>query len=239
MLRDTPRSYGAYTPENFDRSYVGPLSATEALVRSRNVPAVTLAAKLGQPSLFQLLKTAGVSGLVSEQHHGLGIVLGSAELTMQDLVRLYAALLNRGRLQPLRFVSGQQARERERAQLVSAQAAYLVLQMLGQAARPDEIDLPVANRAPRVAFKTGTSWGFRDAWTVGVAGRYVLAVWVGDFFLAEQSRLRWSPRCGAAVLFDRRCAGRRATSGCAFSHAAAVWTATRRVLQRQRRAAQR
>src|SRR6185295_18991818 len=103
MLKDAPMSFASYTPENFDGKFVGSLSATSALVRSRNIPALSIASKLTRPSLLEFLKTAGVSGLRSEQHYGLALVLGGAEVTMEELVRLYAALGNHGTMQPLRY----------------------------------------------------------------------------------------------------------------------------------------
>jgi len=79
-------------PENFDGEFAGPVSATDALVRSRNIPAVALAAKLTNATLFGLLRQAGVGDLMEEKHYGLGIALGAAELTMRELAALYGSL---------------------------------------------------------------------------------------------------------------------------------------------------
>src|SRR5262249_53766323 len=105
MLRDVPTAFAAYSPENFDGRFQGPLSAREALIRSRNIPALEIAAKLARPSLYDLLKTAGVSRLRDEAHYGLGIALGNAEVTMEELVALYASLGRRGHHHPLRWRS--------------------------------------------------------------------------------------------------------------------------------------
>ncbi|HEX2584728.1 MAG TPA: penicillin-binding transpeptidase domain-containing protein, partial [Steroidobacteraceae bacterium] len=178
VLKDVPTSFGAFSPENFDGRFAGPISATQALIRSRNVPAVTLSSKLGNPSLYQFLQGAGVSQMQSAQHYGLALALGGGEITMEELTTLYAMLANHGQLQPLRYrVSDKQ---NEGTPLLSDAASFMVLDMLQQNVRPDDA---AASRHGdvHIAWKTGTSWGFRDAWTVGIVGHYVLAVWVGNF----------------------------------------------------------
>ena len=178
MLKDAPTSFGPYSPENFDGRFVGPLSATEALIRSRNIPAVALSARLAQPSLYQFLRDAGISHMASEQHYGLSLALGGGEITMEETAALYAMLANGGMLHPLRH------RQADRAtlgtQMLSEQAAYITTAMLQQNPRPDDQTLRTAARV-HMAWKTGTSWGFRDAWTAGIFGHYVLVVWVGNF----------------------------------------------------------
>jgi penicillin-binding protein 1C len=179
MLRDAPTSFGPFAPENFDGRFFGPISAEEALVRSRNIPAVWVATQLKEPSLYQFLQTAGVRGMKSESFYGLALALGGGELTMEELVTLYAMLANGGVLKQLRIEPGAPASEGVR--LISAEAAFITLEMLRRNPRPDEDGtVPVRTRWP-VAWKTGTSWGFRDAWSIGVVGPYVLAIWIGDF----------------------------------------------------------
>ena len=179
IVRDAPTAFGPFAPENFDGRFFGPISAQEALVRSRNIPAVWASSQLTQPSLYQFLRSAGVSDLKSEEFYGLGLALGGAEVSMQELAQLYAMLANDGLLQPLR-VQADAARE-EGTRLISAEASFITLDMLKHNRRPDDDGaLAVRARWP-VAWKTGTSWGFRDAWTAGVAGPYVLIVWIGNF----------------------------------------------------------
>lgn len=178
ILRDAPVAFSAYSPENFDGRYAGPLSATEALVRSRNIPALLVASKLDRPTLYQFLTGAGVDLPQPETHYGLGLVLGTGEVTMEELVTLYAALAHRGLLRPLRRLATDPAPAGLR--VLSEEASWLVLDMLAQNPRPIDPRLPTTDGL-RVAWKTGTSWGFRDAWSVGLVGPYVLAVWVGDF----------------------------------------------------------
>lgn len=178
VLRDVPTAFGPYAPENFDGRFVGPVTASDALIRSRNVPAVAVAAQLHQPSFYQFLHEAGIAGMASERHYGLALALGGGEVTMQELVRLYAMLSNDGLLKPLRW-------RRDDPQvggtaLLSPEAAYITRDMLLRNPRPDLHFAGGLRRQP-AAWKTGTSWGFRDAWSVGIVGPYVLAVWLGNF----------------------------------------------------------
>jgi penicillin-binding protein 1C len=176
LLLDAPARFADYSPDNFDREYCGPTFASDALIRSRNVPAVELASRLRTPSLFDFLRQAGVAMRAGEATYGLSLALGGAEVTMRDLVRLYAALANGGMLRPLRTTRDQPTTEGRR--VLSREAAFLTLDMLARAPRPGE---SAADPARAVAWKTGTSFGFRDAWSVAVFDHYVLAVWVGNF----------------------------------------------------------
>ena len=178
VLRDVPSSFGPYTPENFDGHFLGPITATQALIRSRNIPAVWVASQLHQPSLYDFLREAGVSRLASEQHYGLALVLGGGEVTMQELADLYAMLANRGVLQPLRLRADDPQPKGTR--LLSAAASFMAMDMLRQNPRPDAAFGAERANLP-VAWKTGTSWSFHDAWTAGSFGPYVLVVWVGNF----------------------------------------------------------
>ncbi len=180
MMRDAPLRYAAFTPENFDKKFLGPLLAKEALALSRNVPAVELQARLGDSSLYELMQTAGVSPLRDKNHYGLALTLGGAEVTMLELVKLYASLANRGKLQELAFVSGAQ-KNKEAAQLFSEEAAFMTLDILRGIEAPSNSDYARQKLQYDVAWKTGTSWAFRDAWAVGVSGPWVMAVWVGNF----------------------------------------------------------
>jgi penicillin-binding protein 1C len=187
MLRDAPTSFGPFAPENFDGRFVGPISAEEALIRSRNVPAVWVSTQLKQPSLYQFLSSAGVRDMRPESFYGLALPLGGGEVTMEELAGLYAMLANDGILRPLRAEAssgtgaGSGVRRTEGVRLLSPEATFVTLDMLRRNPRPDA-DGTIAVRARwPVAWKTGTSWGFRDAWSAGVIGPYVLVVWIGDF----------------------------------------------------------
>lgn len=183
VLRDVPSAFGPFSPENFDGRFLGPVNATEALIRSRNIPAVQVAAQLAAPNLYGFLKAAGISRMASERHYGLALVLGGGEVTMQELARLYAMLAHRGVLRPLRFRAD--APQAKGVRLLSDEASFMVMDMLRHNPRPDDGVLGQGARVGRrglpVAWKTGTSWAFRDAWTAGVFGPYVLVVWSGHF----------------------------------------------------------
>ena len=174
LLEDSPRSFGGYDPENFDRIFRGPLPAEEALRSSRNIPAIMLASRL-RPGLYGFLKRAGVELPFSEEHYGLSLVLGGAEVTMRELGALYAMLANKGVWRQLKLFSDEP--QRPAVSLLSPEAAVITLRML-------EDGVHVVRSSSGIVplrFKTGTSNGFRDAWTAGVVGPYVLTVWIGNF----------------------------------------------------------
>lgn len=178
LLKDAPKRYGLYTPENFDRGFFGPVMAKDALIYSRNVPAVHLLARIGEDAFHRFLSDAGVAGMRSPEYYGLALALGGNEVTMQELVTLYGMLANGGRQRPLRDALALPVNE-ETPRLMSPEASFLVLDMLYDNPRPDA--LAFTDSASAAAWKTGTSYAYRDAWTVGVTGDYVLAVWVGNF----------------------------------------------------------
>src|SRR6266498_490014 len=178
ILSDAPQSFGDYDPENFDREFVGPIRARDALARSRNLPAVELASRLRHPTLYEFLRAAGVKLPRSEALYGLTLPLGGAEVTVEDLVRLYAALANNGELRPLRRTSRDPVASRGR-RIIMPEAAFLTLEML-DLPRP-EISRAYSDQAAPVFWKTGTSHGFRDAWSVALFNHYVLAIWIGNF----------------------------------------------------------
>jgi penicillin-binding protein 1C len=178
ILSDAPRSFGDYNPENYDREFVGPIRANDALARSRNIPAVELASELSHPTLYEFLCAAGVRLPRSDAVYGLALPLGGAEVSMQDLVRLYAALANDGELRPLRYTAHDPVPSKPR-RIVSPEAAFLTLAMLN-IPRP-ELNYVDSNQIAPVFWKTGTSHGYRDAWTIAVFDHYVLGVWVGNF----------------------------------------------------------
>ncbi|HYR21823.1 MAG TPA: penicillin-binding protein 1C [Chthoniobacterales bacterium] len=178
ILADAPRSFGDYNPENFDREFLGPIRACDALARSRNVPAVELTSHLAYPTLFQFLKRSGVHLRHPESFYGLSLPLGGAEVSMQDLVQLYAVLANNGELRSLRFTMRDPIAPAKK--ILSPEAAFLALEMLGNVPRP-EMNCADGSGSTPVYWKTGTSHGFRDAWSIAIFDHYVLGVWVGNF----------------------------------------------------------
>jgi penicillin-binding protein 1C len=185
LLKDAPASFDGYDPENFDHGFAGPIRARDALVQSRNVPAVELESRLDRArNLYTLLRDAGIRRLQPESHYGLTIALGSAEVSPEEVGILYAMLANRGVLRPLRRTVDEPVEGG--VKLISPEASWLTLDMLKDAVRPDAVNTPrLITEARPVAWKTGTSFAFRDAWTAAVFDHYVLVVWVGNFDGAE------------------------------------------------------
>lgn len=175
ILPDSPRSFGGYDPDNFDRGFRGPIAAGEALRASRNLPAIYLSEKLAHPDLYTFLKLADINFPQGRDHYGLALALGGAEITMRKLAGLYAMLANQGLWYPLRIAKGVPLPSPSR--LLSPEAAWLVLHMLR---RPEATVMSGGNEIPWF-YKTGTSNGMRDAWTAGIIGDYVLIVWLGNF----------------------------------------------------------
>ena len=152
----------------------GPLPAHEALRASRNLPAILLASQL-RPGFYGFLLRAGVDLPFSADHYGLSLVLGGAEVSMRELGGLYAMLANKGVWRHPRLYEGEAAGSA--VPLLSPEAAVVTLRML-----EDDAHFVRSKEGPvPLRFKTGTSNGFRDAWTAGVVGPYVLVVWVGNF----------------------------------------------------------
>ena len=175
LLEDSPRSFSGYDPENFDRVFRGPLPAEEALRSSRNIPAILLASKL-RPGLFSFLQRAGVEFAFSEEHYGLSLVLGGAEVTMRELGGLYAMLANRGVWRQSRLFEGEKAHPA--VALLSPEAAVVTLRMLGRRGafrahflRPGAAALQ--NGHVQTAFATRG----RRAWSAPT----LLVVWAGNF----------------------------------------------------------
>ncbi len=196
LLFDAPARFGNYLPENIDGSYDGPIPARLALARSRNLPAVTLAARLGSDALYRFLTAAEVRGLKANNPYGLSAVLGTVDVTMQDLGKLYAALVNNGRVKPLR--TSLDDPKTEGFQMLSPEASFITLDML--TASEAAIHLPAAPSV-NLPYKTGTSTGYHDAWCCGVIGRYVLVVWIGNF--NGRANPSFTGRTAAVPLFLR------------------------------------
>jgi penicillin-binding protein 1C len=184
-IRDASAAYADYRPQDFDRQFHGEVTVSQALESSLNVPAVTMLASIGPSAFEQRLRAAGAvlvrpkAALVSPS---LALALGGEGVTLRDIAMLYAALGDGGIAKPLAWTQDE-AKGRPRqpgARLVRAEAAAEVLAILRQGDAPTGHAL--AQRRPdatRVAFKTGTSYGYRDALAAGVAGDYVIAVWTG------------------------------------------------------------
>ena len=199
MLKDLPKKYAGFAPENFGRGFVGPISAQDALIKSRNVPAVDLQYQLSQLNeqanhnlhhqaltFYDFLKRAGVSQLKSPSFYGLALALGGGEVSMLELVELYAIIANLGEYKnAISHYSQPASKPSSNQQLLSPEAAFLLFDMLSKNPAPNAtstmFSTPEPRKSEKVAWKTGTSWAFRDAWAIGISGDYILAVWIGNF----------------------------------------------------------
>lgn len=202
MVKDVPTFYKGFSPSNADKSYDGLVTAEEALVRSLNVPAVRLLRRYGVFNFHRFLRDAGVSTLVrSADDYGLPLILGGAEVTLWDMARLYRCLGRGGRIESLRHLHGQKEL-RLPAPLISAGAAHLVLEALRDVRRPgvEYYWRQYEDQWP-LAWKTGTSYGRRDAWAIGVSLEWTIAVWVGNF-TGEGNPDMSGARTAGPLLFD-------------------------------------
>ena len=171
MIDDTPMTFGTYAPQNFDRLYLGTIRMREALQLSRNIPVVQLTEALGPARLISAMEKAGMKPMFPGNQPGLAIALGGVGVTLSDMVQLYAAIARGGVTRPLSWRLDAEVPEGQR--LVSAVAAWQVGDILAGLAPP-----PGAP-SNRLAYKTGTSYGSRDAWAIGFDGRHVIGVWMG------------------------------------------------------------
>ena len=205
LLFDVPVSYAGYEPVNYDGKYNGYVTARQALARSLNVPAVNLNARLKNITLPTFLKQAGISTLAPDRKYGLSMVLGGCEVNLLELTTLYAGLANMGKFEPYQIeVSGQQSAvssqqtenllaesRRLKAKgysqrLLRAETSFVITERLTTSQRPANAvkSLEVFESTmnlPKIAWKTGTSYGHRDAWCIGYSPALTIGVWLGNF----------------------------------------------------------
>ena len=174
LIDDRPIRFGSYAPENFDMTFQGTVPVRKALQLSLNVPAIALLDRVGSSRLSSRLKQAGAHlVLPKDEAPGLAMGLGGVGVTLQDLVQLYSGLARLGNTRPLREIVRATDDARDNLRLMDPVAAWQVGNVL--------IGTPPPENAAhnRIAFKTGTSYGYRDAWSVGFDGRLTIGVWVG------------------------------------------------------------
>jgi penicillin-binding protein 1C len=174
LIDDRPIRFGSYAPENFDMTFQGTVPVRKALQMSLNVPAVALLERVGASRLSSRLKQAGADlVLPKDEAPGLAMGLGGVGITLQDLVQLYCGLARLGNTRPLREIASLRDDGRDPRRLLDQVAAWQIGNVLLGTPPPEN---GVHNR---IAFKTGTSYGYRDAWSIGCDGRITIGVWVG------------------------------------------------------------
>ena len=177
LLQDVPRRYGDYRPGNFSMGFTGAVPASTALSSSLNLPAVQLLEAYGPKRFAAEMRIGGVPlALPALAEPNLALILGGAGSRLEDLVSGYSAFARDGRSATLRLQPDDTLRERP---LLSPGAAWIVRRILSGQARPDRDPRAELVQRPVLAWKTGTSYGFRDAWAIGVGPRYLIGVWIG------------------------------------------------------------
>ena len=175
LLQDVPRRTGDYRPGNFDSGFHGPISMSEALLRSLNLPAVQVLEAYGPKKFAGMLRNAGLPLILpAGAQPNLALILGGAGARMQDIVAAYSAFARHGKAGRLRLQPGDPLAERP---LMSPGAAWIIRRILANEAQPlPDSALP---QVVPLAVKTGTSYGYRDAWAIGINARYVIGIWTG------------------------------------------------------------
>ena len=204
LLPDVPVNINGFTPQNFSMQFEGAVPASEALARSLNIPAVTMLQRYGVPKFHSFLQQIGLKTINrSSSHYGLSLILGGAEATLWDVTNAYA-MMGRSLLQlPQRSCSLllPTSRITESTDPFQPGAVWQTFDALKEVDRPEEIDWKSIPSMQTIAWKTGTSYGFRDAWAVGVTPRYAVGVWVGNATGEGKPGLVGAQTAGP-VLFD-------------------------------------
>lgn len=200
-LNDVPTYFGAFSPENAGKNYDGLVTAHEALVRSLNVPAVRLLYTYGLIEFYESLKAAGISTLFRRSdEYGLTLIIGGAEANLFDLVELYRGLGDGGQFSNLYWNKTDEFNNK--TQIISPGACYLTLDIMQDLIRPgaEYYWHQYENQWP-LAWKTGTSFGNRDAWAIGINPEWTIGVWVGNFTGEGNPALSGAATAGP-ILFD-------------------------------------
>lgn len=160
LLPDIPVNLSGFAPQNFDHQYYGAVNANEALARSLNIPAVFLLQEYGVPKFLDVLRKCNISTLENEPtHYGLSLILGGGECRLDEVTRMYSKMA---------------------VEATESLSAWYTLDALKEVNRPDELDWRLIRSVRKAAWKTGTSYGFRDAWAVGMTPHYTIGVWAGN-----------------------------------------------------------
>ena len=193
LLPDYPVNYGGFIPHNASRSFSGAVPASEALVRSLNVPSVEMLRRYGTDNFQNFLQKAGMTTLNRpSSDYGLSLILGGAEGRLDEITRMYACIS--GKYLDCEWVDAEWP-------LTDKCTIYYMVDALKNLDRPDELDRSLIPALSRIAWKTGTSYGGRDAWAVGVTPDYAVGVWAGNADGASSPDL-FGARTAGPVLFD-------------------------------------
>ncbi|MBN1117058.1 MAG: penicillin-binding protein 1C [Bacteroidales bacterium] len=201
IIHDIPTYYGTFSPHNASEMYGGLVTAHDALVRSLNVPAVRLLYTYGHYRFYNFLKEAGISTLFrSADSYGLPLIIGGAEVQLEEISSMFCGLANLGNFAPVSFNEENEGVISK--QLIDTLSSVLILNTLNDLQRPGaEYYWTKFNSQFPVAWKTGTSYGHKDAWAVGINPDYTVGVWVGNFNAESNKNLSGAASAGP-LLFD-------------------------------------
>jgi penicillin-binding protein 1C len=191
MINDVPTNFGGFTPENFDRHFNGKVSIEFALANSLNIPSVKVLQELRPSVLIEYLKQADFRTIKKQAPNlGLSMILGGCGVTLEELTRLFSMFANEGEFRTLNLSPQPLFRRREGTSsspaeseiILSPESTYLITNILTQITRPDlPNNFDNTYHLPRIAWKTGTSFGKKDAWSIGYNRQFTVGVWVGNF----------------------------------------------------------
>ena len=184
-INDVPTNFGGFEPENFDRLFHGKVTIEFALANSLNIPAVKILEEITTPVLVEKLKRADFQAVKKNSSKlGLSLVLGGCGVTLEELMNLFSSFSNEGNFQKSIFLkpNSQSPITNHKSQITSPESTYLITQILSQITRPDlPNNYDYTYRMPKIAWKTGTSFGKKDAWSIGYNANYTVGVWIGNF----------------------------------------------------------
>lgn len=181
IMNDVPVNYAGYAPENYDKNFNGPVTVEFALEHSLNIPAVKALNMLGKEKMIDILGKTGFKQIQSKQKSlGLSLILGGCGTTLEQLTGLYSSFATGGVYYKPSFLAEDSLFQQRR--VLSADAAYMITDILSRINRPDfPIHWEATAKLPRISWKTGTSYGRRDAWSIGYNKKYTVGIWVGNF----------------------------------------------------------
>ena len=201
-LFDVSMNFDGYEPRNYNEKFEGTINAESALAKSLNAPAVQLLHDFGLESFINRLMAAGFETISKQSNQlGLSTILGGCGATMEELVALYTSFANKGNLKPLKFSKKEATRE-DSVQILTPQSTFILSNILKEVTRPDLPDKwQDSPNTPNVAWKTGTSFGRKDAWAIGFDTEYTVGVWLGNFS-GEGSEKLAGTEIAAPLLLD-------------------------------------
>lgn len=203
LYPDIPTNISGFTPKNFNLQYEGAVPASNAVIRSLNIPLVYMLRQYGVPKFYDFLKQNEIAALPrSASNYGLSLILGGAEANLGDVTNAYSNMARTlAGMESTHYTVLANEKPREIKSTYSAGAVWQVFEMIKELNRPEDIDWRSIPDMQRIAWKTGTSFGFRDAWAIGVTPRYAVGVWAGNASGEGKPHLTGA-RTAGPVMFD-------------------------------------